>query len=291
MNPKKCILFVLSFVLFLPAAYISGKTVDIKNMFPDIPGFKKSGKVVSYRPDTLFEYIDGAAELYLAYDFAGLNLQIYKDKNGNTITAEIYDQQNLNNSFGIYSQERPYECEFLPIGTQATYMEGFLTFYQGRYYVKISGYNLGSKDKEYLTSAAEKISNLLGEKTPPPKMLKVFPETHKIKNHEEYVAKDFVGYSFFKKVFAADYGNAETSYKLFIIEEPDRVSLEKVLNEYKKQIKSSEDILKAGIHELNDPYQGKLFISVSGDYIVGIVNPDNAKVDVNILKKTISDLK
>jgi hypothetical protein len=138
---------MLFVVISLALSCASGEKPGNKSHFPDIAGFTRSNEVVSYRPDNLFEYINGAAELYLMYDFNGLNLQQYKDKDENTITVEIYDQQTVNNSFGIFSQERPYECEYLDIGTQAAYMEGYLNFYQGRYYVKVAGYNLGAKDR------------------------------------------------------------------------------------------------------------------------------------------------
>lgn len=291
MSFKNYVLSLLFFTLLFPVTCISGNNPAQKDFFPDIKGFTKSGGPVSYKPETLFEYMDGAADLYLIFDFAGLNLQIYKDKQGNTITVEIYDQQNVNNSFGIYSQERPYECEYLPIGTQANYMEGFLNFYQNKYYVKISGYNLGIKDKELLTSTGKKISDLLGGSTLPPKMLKAFPEDGKIKNKEEYIARDFLGYPFFKRVFTAEYENSGAAFKLFIIEEPDSASLVNSVNEYKKQAGLKQDILDGKIHEIEDPYQGKLFITVSGDYIVGILNTDDAKIDPDIIKQTISNLK
>ncbi len=276
--------------LALPCA--SGRTPDIKSLFPDIEGFTRSNDVVSYRPDNLFEYIDGAAELYLMYDFNGLNLQQYKDKNGNTITVEIYDQQTVNNSFGIYSQERPYECEYIDIGTQATYMEGYLNFYQGRYYVKISGYNLGIKDREHLTSTGKKVSGALGEETLPPAMFKIFPEKTKVKNREEYIPKDFLGYSFFTKAFTAEYQDTgSTTYKLFIIETADRSALEKALNEYMKAANIKEDLMKDGIHEVDDQYQGKLLISVKGKHIVGALNPENAKIDRGLINQVISSLK
>lgn len=159
---------ILFFAFLLLFSCMSGDKPDNKNLFPEISGFEKSGEIVSYKPETLFEYINGAAELYLSYNFTGLKAQIYEDKQGNTITAEIYNQEKVNNSFGIYSQERPYECEFLPIGTQANYMEGYLNFYQDKYYVKIVGYNLGDKDKEYITSIAQKISKRLEKKSSPP---------------------------------------------------------------------------------------------------------------------------
>jgi hypothetical protein len=290
MSLKKYLL-LLFFVITLPVTSMAESTPDIKALFPDIEGFTRSNDIVSYKPDNLFEYIDGAAELYLIYDFGGLNLQVYKDKDGNTITIEIYNQQTVNNSFGIYGQERPFECEYLDIGTQANYIEGYLNFYQGKYYIKIGGYNLGPKDREHLTSAAKKVSGLLGEEASSPEILKVFPEKAKVKNREEYVARDFLGYAFFEKAFTAEYQESGVSYKLFIIETPDKAKLEKTVGEYKKATNIKEDILKQGIHEVTDPYQGKLFISVSGKYIVGILNPENTKVDTGIIDQAILNLK
>ncbi len=288
---RKYIFNILIICFILPAYSASGSSSINKNIFPDISGFPKSGEVVIYKPETLFEFMNGAAELYLLYDFAEMDVQVYEDKQGNTINIEIYDHQNINNSFGIYSQERPYECEFLPIGTQANYSEGYLNFYQGRYYVKLSGYSLGVKGKEILTTAGKTISGRLNEKADPPRALKLFPESQKIKNKEEYITKDYLGYSYFKNVFTADYGNPEANYKMFIIEAPDRSTLEKSINEYKKDIGFTQDILEGGIHEVEDPYQGKLILSVSGKYIAGILNPDNVKVNMDILKQMISNLK
>jgi hypothetical protein len=284
-------LIILFIAITIPVTSMAGNVPDIKAFFPDIGGFTKSNDIVSYKPDNLFEFMDGAADLYLIYDFNGLNLQQYKDKDGNTITIEIYNQKTVNNSFGIYSQERPFECEYLNIGAQATYMEGYLNFYQGKYYVKIGGFNLGAKDREYLTSTGKKVSELLGEEAAPPAILTVFPEKTKVKNREEYIPKDFLGYSFFKNAFTAEYQDAGVAYKLFIIETPDRPALEKTVEEYKKATNLKEDIMKQGIHEVNDQYQGKLLISVSGKFIVGILNPDNAKADKGIITQAIANLK
>lgn len=279
-------------VFSLALSNAAGGTTDVKELFPDIEGFTRSNDVVSYRPDNLFEYINGAAELYLMYDFSGLNLQQYRDKDENTITIEIYDHKTVNNSFGIYSQERPYECEYLDIGARATYMEGYLNFYQGRYYVKIAGYNLGAKDRDYLTSTAKKVSGLLKEETSSPAMLALFPEKAKVANREEFIPKDFLGYSFFTKAFTAEYQDTgSTTYKLFIIETPDRANLEKSIGEYKKAANIKNDIMKDGIHEVDDQYQGKLLISVTGKYIVGTLNPENAKIDQGLINQVISGLK
>ncbi len=290
MKVKKHIFYLLLSCFILSAYSAAGSSIN-KNIFPDISGFPKSGDVVTYKPETLFEFMNGAAELYHLYDFAEMNVQVYDDKKDNTVNIEIYDHQNSSNAFGIYSQERPYECEYLSIGTQANYMEGYLNFYQGRYYVKLSGYDLGDKGREILTAAAKAVSEKLKEKSSPPEALGLFPDSNKIKNKEEYITKDFLGYSYFKNVFTASYGDPESAYKLFIIEAPDRASLESSINAYKKDIGFKQDILKDGMHEIEDPYQGKLIISVKGNYIAGILNPDNAKVNKDLLKQLTSNLK
>jgi hypothetical protein len=79
-----------------------------------------------------------------------------------------------------------------------------------------------------------------------------------VANREEYIPKDFLGYSFFTKAFTAEYQDTDAkSYKLFIIETPDRAALEKALNEYMKAANIKKDLIKDGIHEVDDQYQGR----------------------------------
>ena len=71
---------IIFFTLLFPVYCTAGNDPSQKNFFPELQGFTKKGDPVSYKPATLFEYIDGAAELYLIYDFTGLNLQVYHNQ-------------------------------------------------------------------------------------------------------------------------------------------------------------------------------------------------------------------
>jgi hypothetical protein len=59
----------------------------------------------SFFPESLFEYIDGAAESYLSYDFREL-LVVDLEKKGTeaTLTLEIYDMGSPVNAFGILAR-------------------------------------------------------------------------------------------------------------------------------------------------------------------------------------------
>jgi hypothetical protein len=57
----------------------------------EVEGWKWDGKEMKYNSRTLFEYIDGAAELYLAYGFQNLTVRRFEKSNQPPITIELYE--------------------------------------------------------------------------------------------------------------------------------------------------------------------------------------------------------
>ena len=53
-------------------------------------GWKWNGKEMKYNSKTLFSYIDGAAELYLAYGFQNLTVRRFEKSNQPPILLELY---------------------------------------------------------------------------------------------------------------------------------------------------------------------------------------------------------
>lgn len=89
-------------------------------LFPEIKGWRISGEMKVYTPETLIEYINCAAELYLSYDFQELQVAEYlNEKNASIIIAGIYSHKTPVYTFGVYSQKRPAMGDFLNIGAQA----------------------------------------------------------------------------------------------------------------------------------------------------------------------------
>ena len=91
----------------------------------------------------------------------------------------------------------------------------------GPCYVKISSYNTGAQDREILFAFAKKTAEDLGEKGKLPSLLTSFPLEGKVRNSEKFIAKNFLGYSFFHSAFTADYELHEKSFKMFVIESGD----------------------------------------------------------------------
>jgi len=93
----------------------------------------------TYAPDTLYEYINGAADLYLSYGFEEVAVADYVQTEGadGWITVDIYDMGAPLHAFGIYGSERPPDVEAFPVGAQGYVCEGLIAFWQGDYYVKV----------------------------------------------------------------------------------------------------------------------------------------------------------
>src|SRR4051794_27389697 len=71
-----------------------------------LPGHTTAvGQPSLYKPDNLYEYIDGGADVYLLYDFQQLLHQELKD-GGAELTADIYEMRTPEDAFGIYAAER-----------------------------------------------------------------------------------------------------------------------------------------------------------------------------------------
>jgi len=64
-----------------------------------------------YNPETLYQYIDGGADIYLLYDFKNL---LHQDFNSGAaeLTVDIYETGKTEDAFGIYAAERSPTYKF-----------------------------------------------------------------------------------------------------------------------------------------------------------------------------------
>ncbi len=281
MYSRKIILLILSFYLF--ANSLTAQPFDSDN-FPEIEGFVKSETLRTYSADNLFDYINGAADLYLKYEFQKLYLMIYESGNKSLI-IEIYNHTDPENAFGIYSQERPLDGEYIQIGAQGYYEKGVFNFLKETNYIKITGYNLGASDSMILFSAARKLDTIITGDSKLPEVLKIFPETGKIVNSEQFINKNFLGYSFLTKAYTAEYSINEEFFKVFYLSSKDETEAKAILTKYNKMLKDEEQIAEEGYLTLNDPYHGNMFLLLESKNIFGVINCGDEKLAGEYLQK------
>jgi hypothetical protein len=259
--------------------------------FPQIAGWRLAAEIQRFEPKTLYEYIDGAADLYLACDFEELQVAEYGNPKKASIILEVYRHRTSRDAFGIYSQERLPDADVLPVGAQGYIDKNILNFVVGRYYVKISSANTGAEDREVLQSFATKVEENLGEREGLPALLTVFPAEGKKGNSEKYIARNFLGYPFFSAVFTADYELPGRKFRLFIIETADAKECRGIVQKYVRQVKMPDREIGEGRHTIADPHHGTVDLYWKGRYIWGAVDLADAELRSKYLKRIEEKMK
>jgi hypothetical protein len=268
----KIVWLMLGLIIFLWAPGIGAK--DFK--FPEVAGWKQLGEIQTFTPKTLYEYINGAADLYIMYEFQELKVAEYRSDKKASVNVEVYRHQTPTYAFGIYSQERLPKANFINAGAQGYIEEEILNFIAGPYYVKITGYKIESGGQEVLFSFAKKVLENLEGKETLPTLLSSFPQDGKVKNSEKFIAKNFLGYSFLHSAFIADYDLSGGKFKLFIIEN-DSKECQNIIQKYLEQTGRTEKRVEEGRYLISDHHHGEIDLYWQGRYIWGtlsLTNPD-----------------
>jgi len=93
-----------------------------------------------FTPETLYEEIDGEAELYLPYSFRQLRVAILSpaDRPGAQVRLELFRHGGPRDAYGIYSQYRFPGQEMIRIGSsEAIRSDTSLDFFQGEFFVRL----------------------------------------------------------------------------------------------------------------------------------------------------------
>jgi hypothetical protein len=271
---------ILGIIIFLWSPGIEAKGFK----FPEIAGWKKSGEVETFIPKNLYEYINGAADLYLTYDFEELKVAEYQNENKASVTVDVYRHKTPLLAFGIYSQERLSGAGFLDIGVQGYYEKGFLNFLAGPYYVKLSTVNTGPEDRDVLVSFAKNVVENLGPKGSFPAILSFFPTEGKKVNSEMFISKNFLGYAFLHDGFTADFELQGKKFKLFVIEGENKDECKTMIEKYLQTIKSPTEKIREGRYTLKDPHHGEIDLQWQGKYLWGIIDLNEASLRLKYLK-------
>ncbi|MCK4774763.1 MAG: hypothetical protein KAT30_08250 [Candidatus Krumholzibacteria bacterium] len=272
---------------------------DIKTLFPQMDGWEPEGDPEVYGAGNLFEYINGSADLYLDYNFQEMDILNYFDDYGRTVLVEVYDQGNLNNAYGMYSQEKPRPANLVEIGAEGYYDTGVLNFFRGSYYVKIQGFDLEESDEAMLTIVAKIVSQNIGGKKDLPPVLDCFPPDAMVRNSERFIAKNLFGHGFLHSAFTADYRSDQSqNTRGFIIAAKDTADADAMLAAYVKLVEDNGGAVQDqnGVLQFTDPVSraaGTMTVKKNGGFLWGlsIDIPETGAAFVTGVEKNLRTMK
>ncbi len=291
---------LLFIVLPVTGCMTAPEPPPVEELLPS-PGFGKQwkleGPVRFYGPDTLFDYINGEAELYYPYGFEEAATATYArpQKPDETVTADVFAMGSLLDAFGLYSNYRDTSADPVSMGADG-FCDGYqLMFYKGRYFVRIMGMADKETNAAAMTECAEAIAAGLpvpgGDRKPA--QLALVNVDGLVPGSSRYVAESVLGYRFLPRGLLAKVEQGDATVRVFVVlPTPDKPA-HRLLNEYigylseenvaiqKTGLNGSEALLFA------DPlYKGSAVLTC-GDYMLGVIGLVEPADGVPLLRQLI----
>lgn len=294
---SKAFFFFILFAFILSTEGILRETKGASSLFsllPKVDSWDFSEAPQNYMPQTLYEYINGAAEIYLAYDFQELIVGQYDKKSSEkSLSIEIYDMGNEKNSFGIYSAERFPDTNFISIGNQGYLEEESLNFIVGKYYIKLLCFDCGEGSGDFLKRFSKEVVKRVKDKGQLPPILGFFPEEGLVQNSEKFFLRNFMGYRFLHNGYLANYKYKGLEFDCFLIEGESVEDAQNMLRQYLKARKEQTEKVPSLGYRVKDRYYHNIYLAEVGRFICGVMKIKDGfkEVGENYMRKMIKFLK
>lgn len=150
------------------------RDIELEALLPEeINGWEAGEPDVIYDPDTIFDYIDGAGEVYRAYNFQRLLARFYTKEDNPRIIADLFDMGTSKNAYGVFTHD--LEGEDVGIGQGSTYKGGLLSFWKGRFFVSLYAEEETEESKEALLLLGKEVASMIKQEGSPPALVGLFP--------------------------------------------------------------------------------------------------------------------
>ena len=184
--------FVLSFCLLIflllstTTCQTGGKMQESKPVLPKTIGLwtrPDSPRIIT--ANNIFDYMDGAGELYIGYRFDRLEAYEYKAQNKNNILVEVYFMKTSDDAFGLLSldwggksieltgehadsakSQQANAATEISLWPRAIYGEGLLRLWSDTIYARIMAHQETPESKEAVLTLAR---SLVEERANPPR--------------------------------------------------------------------------------------------------------------------------
>lgn len=257
------------------------------------PGLSRTSEIRVYAGDSLWEYINGGAELYHSYNFVEVATADYTFAGAELIT-DIYLFDSDDNAFGLYSQLRPDIPSNVPMGAAGFASENNLVFVKGPYVATITGFDSSPQSAAGVSTAGAMLNKAVPGKTDLPEMLSRLPSENAVPYSEKMYAESFLGQSALSCVYTRHYDLGGEILTLFLTTDEDgdkltrwRVQLEgeSVTVDLGLSPDDSEQLLSS-VHG----YYGQIVALGKAGYLAGAVGyNDSQREFVSTWLKSIGD--
>ena len=295
-NILSAVLFVFAFAFFPHTSDLTASPQhNLTEYLPkkcEMQGWERDGSPQEYREDELYEYINGGAEIYHEYGFTQVFVQDFKSKSGKALSLEIFEMEDAESAYGIYTFKTSAEDKRLVLGSDAQLADYYLNFWKGNLLVTITGFDEDQETIKALQELAKAVDAKIKAQGGRPHLASVLPErglrTTSIKYFQGNLGL-YNSYPFFtrdtfhlKEGIKGDY---EGGYSVYIIESKEGEGGESAYDEVKKSFEESPkyrkfELLERNLFRIQDRKGKQIFVSSFKNcalIVMGAVHPTQAK--------------
>jgi hypothetical protein len=169
------VIFAGLVLLYCAGVDTDSDAMELAKLIPDdFDGWKAVDEIQNYNRQTIFDYIDGAGEVYLLYDFKDVAVKILLGPDSTEITIEIFDMGSSEDAFGIFSHSR--EGNDIGIGGGSEFRDGFLCFWKGKYFVCIYSSKQAADFNDTIIAISKTIEGKITGQSKEPDILGILPD-------------------------------------------------------------------------------------------------------------------
>jgi hypothetical protein len=149
------------------------KTSIFEELPDSLNGWTSENVILLNDKVSLYDYIDGGAELYISYGFKKAVSRKYIKQGQPEVIVEIFDMNTSENAFGVFSNTRYEEDSLFGQGSQ--YVEGALLFWKGKYYISVMTTEETDESKGLIYELGRIISERIRETGNRPDIIDLLP--------------------------------------------------------------------------------------------------------------------
>jgi hypothetical protein len=234
---RKVCLFVIALCCSGLITFVHAQKINLMNQLPEQYNSYKVTDWLDYTGESLFDYINGGAELYLSYGLVGMTGCKYNGEGLPQITVEVYEMTGAKNAFGVFTQNRDKDEHDYGQGSQS--YNDFILFWKDRYFVIVTTQKSAPESREAIRHIASLVDKAIPGRGEIPALVSRLPQEelapggvlyfhHYIWLNAYLFIADYniVNISDDTDALLAKYGPADARCYLLLVEYPDRAAAE-----------------------------------------------------------------
>lgn len=151
----------------------------------EIHGWIKEGEDALYDRDTLFDYLDGGAEVYRSFHVRKVVARRYSKSGQPEIIADVFEMGSSADAYGVYHHDLRRE-KGAGVGNDSEYLEGALQFWKGPFFVSVLTLEENEASAKAVLDLGRAIASAIPDSGSPPDLLDLLPTRDRLTGQVRY---------------------------------------------------------------------------------------------------------